>query len=45
MRYIKDGAVAADPWVYIVGDEPVPPDVPYENFLCYLDVKRKVIEG
>jgi uncharacterized protein (DUF934 family) len=28
MRYIKDGAVAADPWVYIVGDEPVPPDVP-----------------
>jgi uncharacterized protein (DUF934 family) len=28
MRYIKDGTVAADPWVYIVGDEPVPPDVP-----------------
>jgi uncharacterized protein (DUF934 family) len=28
MRYIKDGAIAADPWVYIVGDEPVPPDVP-----------------
>src|SRR3974390_3113949 len=28
MRYIKDRAVAADPWVYIVGDEPVPPDVP-----------------
>jgi uncharacterized protein (DUF934 family) len=28
MRYIKDGAVAADPWVYIEGDEPVPPDVP-----------------
>ncbi len=28
MRYIKDGAVAADAWVYIEGDEPVPPDVP-----------------
>jgi uncharacterized protein (DUF934 family) len=28
MRYIKDGAIAADPWAYIVGDEPVPPDVP-----------------
>ncbi len=28
MRYIKDGAIAADPWVYIEGDEPVPPDVP-----------------
>ena len=28
MRYIKHGAIAADPWVYIKGDEPVPPDVP-----------------
>ncbi len=28
MRYIKDGAVAADPWVYIEGDGPVPADVP-----------------
>lgn len=28
MRYIKDGAPAPDPWVYIEGDEPVPPDVP-----------------
>jgi uncharacterized protein (DUF934 family) len=28
MRYIKNGAVAADPWVYAKGDEPVPPDVP-----------------
>ncbi|MGO9543203.1 MAG: DUF934 domain-containing protein [Rhodomicrobium sp.] len=28
MRYIKHGAVAADPWVYAEGDEPVPPDVP-----------------
>jgi uncharacterized protein (DUF934 family) len=28
MRYIKDGAVAEDPWVYIEGDEPVPADVP-----------------
>ena len=28
MRYIKDGAIAADPWVYIEGDEPVPADVP-----------------
>ena len=28
MRYIKDGAVAADPWVHIEGDEPVPADVP-----------------
>jgi uncharacterized protein (DUF934 family) len=28
MRYIKHGAVAADPWVYVEGDEPVPPDVP-----------------
>lgn len=28
MRYIKDGAAAADPWVYVVGDEPVPPDLP-----------------
>jgi uncharacterized protein (DUF934 family) len=28
VRYIKDAAIAADPWVYIKGDEPVPPDVP-----------------
>ena len=28
MRYIKNGAVAADPFVYVEGDEPVPPDVP-----------------
>ena len=28
MRYIKDGAVASDPWVYVEGDEPVPADVP-----------------
>jgi uncharacterized protein (DUF934 family) len=28
MRYIKDGAIASDPWVYIEGDEPVPADVP-----------------
>ncbi len=28
MRYIKDGSIAADPWVYVKGDEPVPPDVP-----------------
>ncbi|MFY9640547.1 MAG: DUF934 domain-containing protein [Rhodomicrobium sp.] len=28
MRYIKDGAAAADPWVYVEGDEPVPPDLP-----------------
>jgi uncharacterized protein (DUF934 family) len=28
MRYIKDGAIAADPWVYVEGDEPVPADVP-----------------
>ncbi len=28
MRYIKDGAIALDPWVYIEGDEPVPQDVP-----------------
>src|SRR5208337_1184218 len=28
MRYIKDGVAVADPWVYIEGDEPVPPDVP-----------------
>ncbi len=28
MRYIKDGAPAADPWVYIEGDEPVPADLP-----------------
>ncbi len=28
MRYIKNGAVAADPFVSIEGDEPVPPDVP-----------------
>ena len=28
MRYIKDGAISADPWVYIEGDEPVPSDVP-----------------
>lgn len=27
MRYIKDGAVASDPWVKVQGDEPVPPDV------------------
>ncbi len=27
MRYIKNGAVAADPFVYIEGDETVPPDV------------------
>ncbi len=28
MRYIKDGAAAADPWVYVEGDEPVPADLP-----------------
>lgn len=28
MRYIKGGAVAADPWVRIEGDEAAPPDVP-----------------
>ncbi len=28
MRYIKDGAISADPWVHIEGDEPVPSDVP-----------------
>jgi len=28
MRYIRDGAAAADPWVYVEGDEPVPADVP-----------------
>ena len=28
MRYIKNGEVAADPFVYIEGDEPVPSDVP-----------------
>ncbi len=28
MRYIKDGEAAADPWVYVEGDEPVPPDLP-----------------
>ena len=28
MRYIKNGAVAADPWMRVQGDEPVPPDVP-----------------
>jgi uncharacterized protein (DUF934 family) len=28
MRYIKDGAIAADPWVYVEGDEPVPAGVP-----------------
>jgi uncharacterized protein (DUF934 family) len=28
MRYIKGGVVAADPWVRIEGDEPVPLDVP-----------------
>jgi uncharacterized protein (DUF934 family) len=28
MRYIKYGAVAADPFVYVEGDEPVPSDVP-----------------
>jgi uncharacterized protein (DUF934 family) len=28
MRYIRDGAVAPDPWVRVEGDEPVPTDVP-----------------
>jgi uncharacterized protein (DUF934 family) len=28
MHYIKDGAPAADPWVYIEGDEPVPAELP-----------------
>ena len=28
MRYIKNGAVAADPFVYVEGDEQVPSDVP-----------------
>jgi uncharacterized protein (DUF934 family) len=28
MRYIKNGVVAADPFVYVEGDEPVPSDVP-----------------
>ena len=26
-------------------DHTIPPDVSYENFLHYLEVKRKVIEG
>ncbi len=28
MRYIKDGAIAADPWVRVEGDSPVPADLP-----------------
>ena len=28
MRYIKNGTVAADPFVYVEGDEPVPADMP-----------------
>ena len=28
MRYIKNGAIAADPFVYVEGNEPVPFDVP-----------------
>ncbi len=28
MRYIKDGGIAEDPYVYVEGDEPVPSDVP-----------------
>jgi uncharacterized protein (DUF934 family) len=28
MRYIKNGQIAADPFVYVEGDEPVPADVP-----------------
>jgi uncharacterized protein (DUF934 family) len=28
MQFIKNGQIAADPWVLIEGDEPVPPDVP-----------------
>ena len=28
MRYIRNGKLAADPFVYVEGDEPVPPDVP-----------------
>ena len=28
MRYVKNGKVAEDVWVYVEGDEPVPPDVP-----------------
>ena len=28
MRYIKNRAIANDPWVSIDGSEPVPPDVP-----------------
>jgi uncharacterized protein (DUF934 family) len=28
MRYIKNGAVSADSWVRVEGDEPVPSDVP-----------------
>lgn len=28
MRYIKNGALAADPFVYVDGDEPVPSGVP-----------------
>ncbi len=28
MRYIKNGAVAADPFVYVEGDETVPADMP-----------------
>jgi len=26
-------------------DHTVPPDVPYENFMYYLDLKRKIMEG
>ena len=26
-------------------DHTVPPDVPYENWLYYLELKRKLIEG
>ena len=28
MRYIKNGAISTDPWVYAGGSEPVPADVP-----------------
>jgi uncharacterized protein (DUF934 family) len=28
MHFIKNGAPASDPWVYVEGDEPVPADVP-----------------
>ncbi len=46
MRYIRNGSIAADPYVYVEGDEPVPPDVPaIVSADWLLSASKEQIEG